>query len=263
METSLIKAIERIAKQKVNLVYSSIAETLLNNIHNLENFNINDYSKMASCSPASFLNFAKHLGYSGTKNLIPAIMMERNLLKVQKSAVESDNSNKNLDKSIRLENYFKFMQESLEFTNQVNRENILNFDQYLKKDQKIYLVGKGANLDVINIFANYLSKLDYHVVHSLDFEVQQKWIKNFSANDIIIIFSFTGGSTRISKIVKHAIEKNAKVINFTSNLLSYIASVATLNLSVPKNEEIMEEQRTARLSLLFIVMQIVYVLKDR
>lgn len=253
MEFSLIKEIERLSKQTNNLVFSSIAKVLLNEIDNLKNFNITVFAKKANVSPASFLIFAKSLNFQGTKDLIPALIQEKTLI-ASKNWV---NAKTDFLLEEKIEDYFTFVKNSLNFTKESNINSIIEFaKKLLNFKNKIYIIGKGANLDVINIFANYLSKNNYSVIHSYDFEVQQKWLKNFINKDIIVVFSYSSNSERINQIIKTAIDKKCFIVNFSANFISYIFKKANINFKVTKNEEVIQNQRTARIQFLFLVMLI-------
>lgn len=253
MELSLVKKIKYLSIQNKNDVFGSIANVLLDKKNDLRNFNINQYAKKANCSTASFLKFSKNLGFKGTKDLIPALLYEQSIM--FNNTEEKIKSSNYLEDKIN--SYTEFVIEQINFTKKENENNILVLTNKLKKfEGKIYLIGKGANLDVINIFANYLSKNNFSVIHSYDFEVQQKWVDNFTAKDIIIVFSYSGKSSRIKGIVEKAFIQKSFIVNFSANLIEYIHDHSSINFKVLSNEEVLTNQRTARISFLFLVMLI-------
>ncbi|MGY6172290.1 MurR/RpiR family transcriptional regulator [Candidatus Mycoplasma pogonae] len=262
LQTHLIKKIETIAEQKINLVFASIAKVLLENIENLEHFNIKQFALAANCSPASFLKFAKYLGYKGTKDLIPALIYEKQTMYHENELTKSQTSG-DVMFDFYLNKYAEVLLANLKAANIANRRAILQLTKLLQKNTPIFLVGKGANLDVCNIFSNYLQKMGYVVYFSQDFEIQQKWQELFTHKALCVIFSASGSSRRISNIAKAAVKKRSQIINFTFNANSEIYKAATINFLVQNNEEIFHEQRNVRITFLFLAMQIVLVLAKR
>lgn len=257
MKKSVIKQIKNLADQNFNLTYKSISQLLLTKLSYLDDFNIGEYSKAANCSLAAFSKYAKLLGFTGTKTLIPAIIQEYKMTKNLSGLKKNQSTNEQPNDLI--DSYHHYVLESINFSYENNKNSILEFNALLKPQHKIWIVGKGANLDVINILANYLGKINYNVIHSLDFEVQQKWIHNFKENDILILFSFSGSSRRIDTIFQSALQKKLHIINFTANPSTSIFQHSTINFLIKSNEDVFENQRTGRIVMLYLIMQILLI----
>lgn len=172
MNHKLITKLKQIRAYDSNSCHGLIAKVLLDRIDDLPNFNIGRYAQLCQCSKGALTKFAQQLGFKGTKDLIPQIIYEHQFFRL--AALNQKNESADQSCYVFLKNSHRLILEAVDFVYAQNLNALVELVKLLQIHRRLFLIGKGANLDIINIFANYLGKLDFHVTHSTDFEVQQK-----------------------------------------------------------------------------------------
>lgn len=142
MKIKIIEKIQYYQEQKSPKIFASISKVILDNIDKIEEFDTKNYATLAKCSISSITKFAKYLGFKGTKDLIPALIQERNFLKLYNKFEVNTKFN------------FKFHEiesdfhdeiiKSINFAYNFNYKNLIDFVEILSKNSRIFLVGKGA-----------------------------------------------------------------------------------------------------------------------
>ncbi|WP_083433355.1 SIS domain-containing protein [Spiroplasma litorale] len=124
----------------------------------------------------------------------------------------------------------------------------------------MFLFGKGPNIHVIDIFRNYLSKLNFNCVSSTDFDVQKRITKNVNEQDICFIFTYSNLTKSMLEIYDDIKNRNTVLIIATSNVESPLFINSDYNFLIKNNEKILEDQTSSIISFLTIVMQILYLI---
>lgn len=256
---NLINEIEIYSKQKVNLVYKTIADFFLQNIERILQLKLEEIAINCNCSTASIIKFAKKLGFVGIKDLLPAIDRSYGYWKFHNS--RKIHATSHISQTQKMTNYHYLIEENLSYLFKFNRDALLKAAKLLKNKRHVMLFGKGSNLEAINIFANYLSKLNYHVDYHYDFEVQEKWMQKFNKDSLCIFFSFSAMHKAIDSIVQEAKNKGMEIISFTSNSDSYLFKESDVAFITKNNEDILEHHTNARIAFIYLLMQIINLIK--
>ncbi|WP_215773282.1 MurR/RpiR family transcriptional regulator [Mesomycoplasma hyorhinis] len=253
---NILKKLEDVKNSTDNLVFSHIASYLLSNLNNIDTMKIGLISKHSDVSNGSVSKFIKHLGFKGVKDFLPELKQQLKFY-----GVSSDACKKPLEKNSRYLQYHNLIKSNLDYIFEVNQESILKAVELLKRYKYILLFGRGANLAVINVYANYLSKLNYFVNYSFDLDVQKKWTENANENSLCIFFSFSSLTPNIEKIFTEIKQKgNIKTILFTANKDSMMAKRSDVILLTKNNEDLLLNHTNSRIGFNYLFMQILNLL---
>ncbi|AGQ51173.1 MurR/RpiR family transcriptional regulator [Mesomycoplasma hyopneumoniae] len=259
MNSNLIDQLSLLLKQNRNFIDKEIASFLLLNIQKIMSLKLEIIAKSANCSTASVIKFCKKLGFKGLKDLLPALDRNYSYLNFQKKRYSE---NKISQKNQILSKYHLLIMNNLDKIYNLNYNSMIKFVELLQKTRHIMLFGKGSNLESINIFANYLSKLQYHIDYHYDFEVQQKWTEKSIDSSVCVFFSFSGMHSIMDELVNKMKAKNCIIVAFTGNFESNLYKQSLISFLTFKNEDVLENHTSARISFIYLVMQIINLLKN-
>lgn len=259
MYTNLINDLLQLSKQNHNFIDKEIADFLLSNIDKIMTLKLGAIAEKVNCSTASVIKFCKKLGFKGLKDFLPALDRNYSYLQVQE---KRSSDNKITDKNKIISSYHALISKNLANLYSLNRDAVIKLAMLLKKTKHIMLFGKGSNLESINIFANYLSKLQYHVDYHYDFEVQEKWVEKSVESSVCIFFSFSGMHQVIDELVSKMKAKSCTIVSFTSNYESNLYKESSVSLLTFKNEDVLENHTSARIAFIYLIMQIINLLKN-
>jgi DNA-binding MurR/RpiR family transcriptional regulator len=96
----------------------------------------------------------------------------------------------------------------------------------------------------------------------MDLDIQNEYLENVNEESVCIIFSYSGLSQDIIDFYHQIKEQHGKVILLTSNRFSPMYDIQNINLFILKNEEVQKQQRNSLVSILFIIMELVYLLSN-
>ncbi|MDF9627592.1 MurR/RpiR family transcriptional regulator [Mesomycoplasma ovipneumoniae] len=259
MDSNLMNDLLWFSKQNHNFIDKEIAKFLISNTSKIMTLKLSIIAKNANCSTASVIKFCKKLGFKGLKDLLPALDRNYSYMQIQKSRFSN---NKIASKNTTVSLYHSLISKNLDNLYKINHDSIIKFVALLKKVRHIIFFGKGSNLEIIQIFANYLSKLQYYVDYHYDFEVQQKWVEKSVDFSVCVFFSFSGMHLEIDRLVQTMKSKNCNIISFTSNYESNLFKQSSISFLTFKNEDVLEKHTSARIAFIYLIMQIINLLKN-
>ncbi|VEU59493.1 MurR/RpiR family transcriptional regulator [Mesomycoplasma neurolyticum] len=253
---NIIITLEKYDYQNINLTHKEISKYFLQNLNKIKSLPIKTVAKNSNCSQSSVSSFVKKLGFNNYKELLYEIDESFNLF--------SFNSKNNIfiSDELKIENYYKKTIGNINYAFKKNKNNLLKVVDKIKKSKKIFIFGKGSNIEIIIIFYNYLIKNNYNAFSSYDLDVQKKWIDILSEDDLCIFFSFSGETEEILNIFLEVKKTKAKTVSLSSNIKSQLMQDANEHLVIYQNEDIFEQHTSARISYIFLIMQIMNLLKN-
>jgi DNA-binding MurR/RpiR family transcriptional regulator len=161
MEQILINKLQNIMKDHRASVNHSLSEVLLRNLNHIKTKTINEIAMEANCSKSSVVKFAKYLGLDGYKELIQRLNIEANILVPQLTLINPFAPTPNQAEIELLSNYYELVSSNLQYIQNNFLQEIIKASTLIKQSKKIFLFGKGSNLNGMQILANYLMKLNY------------------------------------------------------------------------------------------------------
>lgn len=250
--TNLLNKLKYFSEAGDKTINEIISINLLNNIQRIDEVNINELSQLSNCSKASIVKFCKILNLNGFKELIRILSFESKFTYFTKK--DSTNTTLIEYKNNILEN----IENALTFC----YEQIQEIVKEIKICKQIYLFGKGPNLNVCNIFHNYLIKLGFNTIFSTDLDVQEKVARNISDTSLVFFFSFSAMTSQLVSIYDSIKDKGCKIVVLTGNPKGIIVKESNINIYTINNEEILNGQRNSVISFVTIVMAIINLLNN-
>ncbi|WP_033161439.1 MurR/RpiR family transcriptional regulator [[Mycoplasma] collis] len=253
---NIIITLNKFANQNINLTYKNIASVFLQNIRNIKSLPIKTVSKQAHCSQSSISFFVKKIGFNNYKELLFELDLSSKFFSFNKQETnELTDENKIL-------NYYKKIISNINFAFLQNKQHLIKIVDLIKKSKRIFIFGKGSNIEPIIIFSNYLIKNNFNTFYSYDLDVQKKWTEILKKDDVCIFLSFSGLTKEIIDIFNKIKNKKIKTVIFSSNFDSPLIKNSDYYLLIKENEDVFEKHTNARISYIFLIMQIMNLLKN-
>lgn len=246
---NLITKIKSLEANKNSSADSAISKALLKNISNIQNLTIGELALLASCSKPSIVKYCKKLNLSGYKELTRIIIFETSM----NSAFNENFDNTN-------DNYLNVIKNNIDFLSENYSKGFDKIKEVFDANVKVYLFGKGPNINSCNILYNYLVKLNYNVIFSSDLDVQTHMMNNLDQNSLCFFFTYSGLTTQLIDIYNEAVKRKSKIVYCGSNTMSPMYSDKNINFIVKNNEEVIPGQKSSIISFNIIIMQIINIL---
>ncbi|WHQ36847.1 MurR/RpiR family transcriptional regulator [Spiroplasma sp. SV19] len=254
--SNLINDIQKLAENDNGSVRYVISKELLKHLNNIIHLNITKLSQLTSCSKSAIVKYCKDLNLEGYKDLIRVLSFEARILE---PIAKQDN--KNVEQKLAF--YQLKIEENFNYINHNYVEQFIKVINLLQPGQNIYLFGKGPNINVCNVFHNYLIKLGYNTFFSNDLDVQLKLGSLITQDAVVFIFSYSGLTKKIINLYNIAKERNSKIVFISSNFLSPMYQKDNINIMTLNNEEILPDAQSSVISFTMIVMEIIFLLNEK
>lgn len=255
-ETNLIDKIKVLSHSKLPQTSTWIANVILKYVHNISALTINDLSKEANCSSTAIVKFCKKLDLTGYKELVRTLSYEMDFHSCIPGVELPQDINIDFDFLSKDEQFFL---DNIAFLFKNSSSMLLEAAKLINrnKDQKIFLVGKGSNLGILQTFQHYLLKLNKVTFFSLDIEIQENYINFITENDIVIFITYSGFSPVILSIYEEVIQKTKNIILITTNQKSPMVSQDHINIFAKSNEDIIFPGKGSIISFTLAVIEII------
>lgn len=190
------------------------------NFKDPSNLKIKDISEKLFLSSATIVRAAKKLGFGSFSQLkfYAAQFIDDN-----EEKVETENYEKITD---RVQSDFRKTMDML------SEKKVRNFVSYINSARRIFCVGSGSSVSVVNDLNRKLKLLNYW---SNDYEelYSIRDIADISSDqDVIIIFSLGGGNSIVNQYLLAAKSKGTKIISITGTNASSVMKLSDANLLV-------------------------------
>lgn len=230
-----------------------VADYIITDTQSFIYSNLASASKAAKVSEATFVRFAKTLGYDGYRDMHIAMAASSQSdsgegvsdLSVDENTCLTDIPTRVIGRSISALNN---MNESL------NIEEYVRAVEILEKTPRICVFGAGSSAYVGNDIANKFMRLGKFVQASSDPHVQVMYAVSMQPGDVAIGISHSGKTQQTIESLQIAKEQGATIICITNYESSTAALLADIKLLTASYEKIFQsENMVSRLSQLAII----------
>lgn len=214
-----------------------IADFILANSALIRDYSSQHLAGSVGVSQSSVVKFSQKLGYRGFTDLKLAI---HEAVVISESAENgNDKTRPKLNGSETLQDQLLHAkQEALVSTMQLNEEaRILSVVEALERAKRIQIVALGAGSLVARNFSSLLMRLGKPVIAEMDIYNQLASVAMLSKGDVAIIISFSGQSSRMVHIAKHARKAGATVISITNYSANPVKALADIQLFTATHQQ--------------------------
>ncbi|WP_220096531.1 MurR/RpiR family transcriptional regulator [Mycoplasmopsis pulmonis] len=229
---------------------------MINNLFQITKLKIKDVALGSNCSQSSVINFVKKMKCNSFKEMLFKIDYDYSFVTIKKEDFQDEKT-----QIVKWKNYNNLIAENIDFIYKNYYLEIIKIVGLLKRKNKIFLFGKGSNIELLSIFGQYLNKKEFISIYSYDIDIQEKYIDLVDQESFCFFFSFSGNTKKIVEFANKAKEKKAFIIHFSANPNSEIIKVCNIFLLVKNNEDVLYDHTNARISFLYIIMNIINLLK--
>lgn len=234
-----------------------VAQQILEHPELVEMLSIHDLAQKTFVSPSTIVRMCTHAGFAGYKDFRRAVSSEL-LLREQSREREV----KELERSDSLE----------EIVEKITYKNILSLEQtknlldinvlrqclnMIRQARFIYLFGMGASLCAAKDAYLKFLRLNYPCFVNEDWHSQLLTARNATAQDLGIVFSYSGKTVEVIECMKALRENHTPVIAITRCVQSPVSAMADQALYTTANESIFRSgamsSRISQLNLIDIL----------
>ncbi len=209
------------------------ADFFLNNKEAIFQYSLATLAKMSQTSQGAWVRFCKSLGYDGMKDLKNALFNEINNAKVNdaaETAIEFSDIHECSSISAIARNVCNSSIEAIHMTCQLLDETLLEtVAEHVIHAKSIRLFGIGASGLVAMDLYYKLLRIGFNVTYTSDFHISMTYASTSTEEDVALIFSNSGETSEIIKIV-HVLKENhtptVAITKYTNSTLSKAADYA-------------------------------------
>lgn len=243
-----------------------VADYILNNVKDACDTNIRVLSAMTNTSPSSIVRLCRKLGFDGFQDfskslLYNAVAIVQDRLVLKENTITKEDDVKSIVKTISTYN-----RETLEETQSlIDVDTISYCAELLISAHKILLFGLSFSyLSAKDLYLKLL-RLDLPVVCNEDYHAQMISANNYTDKDSAIIFSYSGKTKEMLKLLKILKNNTTTVIAITRFSPSMISKLAYYNLYVATINPLFDKEAVAsRIATLNIIhiMYTIYIIRN-
>ncbi|WP_440894694.1 MurR/RpiR family transcriptional regulator [Amphibacillus sp. Q70] len=193
-------------------------------------------AELTFSSPSSIIRLCKKNGFSGYKEFSKALIYEQAVRKSYKSKEMPDVTRTDSIHDIVNKVMNKNILSLEETTNLLDFKVIKHCVELIYDCEKLVLFGIGASQVVAQDAQLKFTRINKMSYISADWHTQLLMARNMAANDVGIIFSYSGQTSEMIECAKAAKENNAQIISITKYGSAPIIDLADHNLFVAANE---------------------------
>ena len=236
-----------------------VADYILNNVKDACDTNIRVLSAMTNTSPSSIVRLCRKLGFDGFQDfskslLYNAVAIVQDRLVLKENTITKEDDVKSIVKTISTYN-----RETLEETQSlIDVDTISYCAELLISAHKILLFGLSFSyLSAKDLYLKLL-RLDLPVVCNEDYHAQMISANNYTDKDSAIIFSYSGKTKEMLKLLKILKNNTTTVIAITRFSPSMISKLAYYNLYVATINPLFDKEAVASLIATLNIIDIMY-----
>ncbi|RHR28159.1 MurR/RpiR family transcriptional regulator [Clostridium sp. AF19-22AC] len=222
-----------------------IATYILNKGHNFSQMSSTEVAEELGVGQSTIIKFVKKCGFNGFMDfkiqLSQSFVRDENILPLTHDDISLEAPLEDVAKAI--------VSESISaLTKSFDIMDLDSFNQaieWIDSSPRIYICGKGSSTLPAQDLSSKLMKLGLPVLWYQDLESVEAASLSADKQALFIVFSFSGETKEIVRILQNAKKNNAKIILVTKNVKSTMGKLAGLTLEIISNETIF---RTAAMS---------------
>ncbi|WP_342268714.1 MurR/RpiR family transcriptional regulator [Spiroplasma endosymbiont of Aspidapion aeneum] len=245
-----MEKIKILINKKTNQSYIDIASYLDNNIENIGSLSIKMIANSTFTSQATITRFSQELGLSGFKELKFKLLYELSQDKIDYS-YEIEQKNDEL---------LEILQKNIFYFRKI-KNDIISISTIILEASNVYIYGFGGNVNIINIFKNYLIRMNINSIYLNDRDDQLAYSQNKKDNSIHILVSFKFRNEHWDKIFQNIqVSNGRKIIITTTKNEDKITTVKNDNdiiIQIPYNEGHKFGRDNSEVSFLLTLMLII------
>lgn len=232
-----VNAIGRIRSRYLELIPSEkrIADVVLADPAKTAHMSIDDLSAASNVSKTTVTRFCKHLGYTGYKDFIYAMILSTTSERPTDlfGSLNSDDSAATIVSKVSAANC-KAIENTAKL---IDPENIEKVAEKIAQARRIVLLANGGSSVIALDFYHKFLRLGVECIFNFDSRMQQMMASMSSPEDVVIGFTFSGGNKEVVNCMELAKEKGAATVGFTNVANSPLARTCDLILNASNSVE--------------------------
>ncbi|MGL5867644.1 MurR/RpiR family transcriptional regulator [Clostridium chrysemydis] len=234
----------------LNKTEKKIFDYVVKNQDGVKSMSIRKLSKECYVSTTTLFRFVKKLGFSGYNEFISTLRIGGNS-NSDRAVIPDVVTKKNYN-----EEYLKNIIESVRV---IKEDDAERFCKMLNSNNKIFIFGADLTKQVVKYVHCLLSLMEYDTVIVHDKYELDSTIKDVGANDIVLIFSFSGESSGMIKIVERIKVKNSNIVSVTRADNNIIQGLSDINFYVFSDNIVNNNNDiSSRISMIAVIETLIY-----
>lgn len=220
------------------------------------NKNLKELGAITKTSGASVLRFCKQLGFQGFKDFQINCAKEAPAQPINAvDAIITENDN---PASVLYKLQVSSKKDIDDLGRSIDKHQLNKAVRLLRTAEQIYIAGEGASgLAASDLFYKLIrSGKRANYVESSHIALEQA--SNITANDVLVIFSYSGLTQEPMIIARQARKKRAKIIAVTRGESSPLTEISDVIISLPANEKLLRFGATNSLFSEIFVSSLLY-----
>ncbi|ALD66122.1 MurR/RpiR family transcriptional regulator [Spiroplasma cantharicola] len=194
-ELKFLSILKSIANKNPEDINSYIANFILNNIKEINDYSLEKFAILTNTSKPSIIRFCNKLGVSGFSELKFQI---KNLIKNNLALNEQFNFKKQLvDNNDKYQNYLQIKNNSSNIVLEryiANQKDIKILLDRISKANSIYVFGMNLAYNISRNFVQRIRWLNKTIIQERDLNSIESYVQQINENDVVFILSLSGNS---------------------------------------------------------------------
>ena len=262
-----MKEIEKSVLDKILSVYKSlheaekkIADYIINNKEQVIEMTVSELSTKSNVSEATIVRFCKKCDLKGFYDL--KINIAKEMVRKNDTNVSNDLDSNNITQSLQniLANKIEELKQTISMMNEENIKKILDA---IRNARIIQFAAVGNTIPVAMDGTYKFNQLGISSVTNTIWETQLAFAYTLTKEDVVIVISNSGSSTKLVTLLEIANERGATTISITNHENSPVANESKYHINTSTREKLfLDEFSFSRISAM-VVIEILYLLLTR
>ncbi|MFW2491316.1 MurR/RpiR family transcriptional regulator [Clostridium chromiireducens] len=262
-----MKEIEKSVLDKILSIYKSlheaekkIADYIINNKEQVIEMTVSELSTKSNVSEATIVRFCKKCDLKGFYDL--KINIAKEMVRKNDTNVSNDLDSNNITQSLQniLANKIEELKQTISMMNEENIKKILSA---IRNARIIQFAAVGNTIPVAMDGTYKFNQLGISSVTNTIWETQLAFAYTLTKEDVVIVISNSGSSTKLVTLLEIANERGATTISITNHENSPVANESKYHINTSTREKLfLDEFSFSRISAM-VVIEILYLLLTR
>lgn len=262
-----MKEIEKSVLDKILSIYKSlheaekkIADYIINNKEQVIEMTVSELSTKSNVSEATIVRFCKKCDLKGFYDL--KINIAKEMVRINDTNVSNDLDSNNITQSLQniLANKIEELKQTISMMNEENIKKILDA---IRNARIIQFAAVGNTIPVAMDGTYKFNQLGISSVTNTIWETQLAFAYTLTKEDVVIVISNSGSSTKLVTLLEIANERGATTISITNHENSPVANESKYHINTSTREKLfLDEFSFSRISAM-VVIEILYLLLTR
>lgn len=222
-----------------------VAQLVLSNPDEVENFAINELASKANVGESTVVRFTRKIGFKGFQDFKLSLVRSQSTQKIPIESKDHDITD------LVFSQFTESLTETQAFSKQ---EEFQLAAEKISKAQRVFLFAVGTSGFIAELAANRFKRLGKTVEYVTDPYLQVINSSMMNEKDLAIAISTSGNTEKVISCIEMAKENSAFVISITNYMNSKVAELGNLSLIASAKEFISDSgSSAAAVSQLFII----------